>query len=130
MTQQKLEILVVEDSSSYQRMCSAVLGSWGYNIITVPTASEAKEYLNTHISDLVLMDTKLDLDQPRVKGYDTCRELRATEYGKKLAVIGMSRGYYLKEWKEAGADDFVEKHNLFSQLRGKIEQVLKKYGKL
>ncbi len=130
MSQKKLEILVVEDSSTYQRMCSAVLGSWGYNIIVVPTAAEAKEYLKSNQSDLVLMDTQLDLDQPKVRGYDVCKEFRAAEYGGKLAIIGMSREYYLKEWKEAGADDFVEKHNLFSELRGKIEPALKKYGKL
>ena len=78
---------------------------------------------------LVLMDTYM----PGMKGYEACAQIRSKPYGNFMAIIGMSSMPRAKEWKAAGADDFIDKTNLLegdgAEFEGRIMAAVGKYKK-
>ena len=81
------KILLVEDEVWYQQIFQGILHDLGYLKTEmdgdgVTMVEKAREYL-PHV---ILMDTNL----PGQKGYEACRQIRAQEWGKRMAILGMS----------------------------------------
>jgi putative two-component system response regulator len=101
-------VLVVDDNRTNALLLERVLLGEGYLVDVANDGQEALERIVHHAPDLIL----LDLDMPRVDGYEVCRRVK-NEPATRLVpiVIVTAQNAFeakLKAW-ELGADDFITK---------------------
>lgn len=125
-----IRILLVDDSESTRILFSRNLKYFGYSQIQEGVnGQDAINLLLIYKPNLILMDTQM----PGMDGYEVCRKIRQEDYGKEVAIIGMSDGQYKEKWLEAGADDFLHKKTFSLKgdaLDAKIQEVFKKHQPL
>src|SRR5881628_86192 len=76
-------ILVVEDNPDLNRLVVELLDGWGYTPCSVTDGAAALEKLNTLSFDLVL----LDLELPKVSGFEVLQQLRNRSGAPKVIVM-------------------------------------------
>ena len=103
------QILVVDDMPIMRKMIGMCLERGGFhNISFAEDGDEALEKIAESQPDLVI----LDLNMPKVSGYDVCRQLRADERTASLPILVQSASETAEERVEVfavGATDFVSK---------------------
>jgi len=101
-------ILVVEDNHANAQLLHQLLAAEGHQVVVTADGQAALELVSQQHPDLIL----LDLEVPRVDGYEVCRRLKedpATRLIPIVVVTGQSHhDAKLRCW-EAGADDFISK---------------------
>jgi len=117
----KGSILVVDDEAEIREGLELLLGSEGYGVTSVETASEGLAKLEEHPFDLVLLDVSL----PDRNGIDVLREVRSrapdlsivliTAYGS----IDMARAAF-----KSGAQDFITKPWSNDELLAQVAQAV------
>lgn len=102
-------ILVVDDMPIMRKMIGMCLERGGFhNISFAEDGDEALDQIAESQPDLVI----LDLNMPRVSGYDVCKQLRADERTANLPILVQSASETAEERVEVfavGATDFVSK---------------------
>lgn len=117
-----MKILLADDSRSAALAMTARLNSYGYTVILATDGQQAVEAFRRHAPDLVLMD----LDMPRLNGFDATARIRAEESAEQGAwtpvifLTASSNDASLVTAIEAGADDFICKSAPESVLRAKM----------
>jgi putative two-component system response regulator len=101
-------ILVVDDDQAIRQLHSDFLNDAGYEVTVAVDGREALARVEDRLPDLVL----LDLDMPRVSGYEVCRRLKADPQTRFIPVViltgEMAEQARLQAW-ELGADAFLTK---------------------
>jgi putative two-component system response regulator len=101
-------VLVVDDDPAIRNLHTDLLGGAGYDVTVASDGDEALARVEVRRPDLVL----LDLDMPRVSGYEVCRRLKADPRTRFVPVViltgAMAEQARLLAW-ELGADDFLTK---------------------
>lgn len=126
-----VKILLVDDRAEDMMYSKRCLKCLGYSDILEATDGKyVLDLMNSDRPDLILMDTFMkEMDGPL-----TCEEVRKTNYGKQIGIIGMSGYGCKKDWEDAGADAFVLKNsdNAWNpEIMGPVvKSVLGKYGGL
>lgn len=122
-----LKILVVDDSAMMRKIIRTELQGGGYEVCEAADGIEALEQVKTEGPDLIT----LDVDMPRLNGYDTCYQLRSNQTAdafRKTPVVfvtandtieGRNKGF------EVGASDFITKPFLRGEILATVERVLK-----
>jgi two-component system chemotaxis sensor kinase CheA len=104
----KHTILVVDDSITTRSLEKNILEAAGYDVAIASDGQEALEVLNKVTCDVAVVD----LQMPRMDGYELTRRLRASAAHRDLPIIvvtsletekDMARGL------EAGADAYIKK---------------------
>jgi len=102
-------ILVVDDMALMRQMIGMCLSRGGYkNIVYADDGDEALKMIEADMPDIVI----LDLNMPRVSGYEVARTLRADSRYEGLPILVQSASETPEERVEvfaAGATDFVSK---------------------
>jgi putative two-component system response regulator len=102
------DILVVEDDRVIARLLAHCLGVEGHRVTHAADGEEALSYIAQGPPDLIL----LDLDIPRIDGYEVCRRVKSNPATRLIPIIvitGESAGdAKLRVW-ELGADEFLAK---------------------
>lgn len=102
-------ILIVDDMVLMQKMIGQCLSRAGYtNLSYASDGDEALKIIEKKCPDLVV----LDLNMPKVSGYEVCRTLRANPDYKNLPILVQSAAETAKERTEVfnvGGTDFVSK---------------------
>ncbi|MBL4790229.1 MAG: fused response regulator/phosphatase [Kordiimonadaceae bacterium] len=102
-------ILVVDDMALMRQMIGMCLARGGHkNIIYASDGDEALRMVSEELPDLVV----LDLNMPKVSGYEVCRALRKDDRFVDLPILVQSASETPEERVEvfaAGATDFVSK---------------------
>ncbi|MBB6629411.1 response regulator [Nocardioides sp. KIGAM211] len=102
-------VLVVEDNPVNQMVAVGLLEALGYVAVTADDGLVALDLLAEQPFDLVLMDVQM----PRMDGYDATREIRAHETpAQRMPVIAMTAAAVEGERERclaAGMDDFLTK---------------------
>lgn len=101
-------VLVIEDDKTQRQMLVRVLESAGYSAIAVADGETGLRAVVEHQPDLVL----LDLNLPRLDGFEVCRLLRADPATATLPVIVITAHTSIDDMVaalDAGADDFITK---------------------
>lgn len=80
------KILVVDDQESVLDLTATVLVSAGYEVVTVNSGMKALDLLGEEAFDLTL----LDINMPRVDGWETLRMIRADPNLEDLPVVMFS----------------------------------------
>lgn len=109
-------VLVVEDNAVNRKLCGLQLKRLGCVVSYAETGEEAISKLNTEQFDAILMDVQL----PKLDGYDTTRLIRASEKdGVSQAIIALTANAMPEDRRrclDAGMNDFLSKPLQFETL--------------
>ncbi|MDI2592503.1 Hpt domain-containing protein [Pseudomonas sp. 681] len=81
--QRPLLVLVVDDSVTVRKVTSRLLERHGMNVLTAKDGVDAMLLLEDHLPDLML----LDIEMPRMDGFEVATQVRANERLKHLPII-------------------------------------------
>jgi DNA-binding response OmpR family regulator len=126
VSQEPLFILVVDDEAPLRETLRGSFAREGHRVVDVADGRAALDQTARERFDMVLLDVALG---PGLDGYDVCRTLRerrnvvpiimlTARDSEADAVLGL----------EAGADDYVTKPFGLSELRSRINAVLRRAG--
>jgi two-component system, sensor histidine kinase len=127
-------ILVVEDDQTNQWVIQEILEQQGYTVVNASNGESALEKLQHTHFDMILLDLQL----PKLSGYEVVRQLRDLEAlqgikaHERLPVIALTGFAGEKEEQkclEAGMDDFLAKPFVLGHLQEKIRNILTKRPK-
>lgn len=115
------KILVVDDQVEIRELAETILASEGYDLKTAGSGEEALDAVLGESFDLVL----LDINMPRMSGWETLRLMRADGGLDDLAVVMFSIKGEIRDKSQGmqlGAVDYITKpfqvDELVSRVRG------------
>jgi len=101
-------VVVIDDEPTQLSLLTRLLERHGYEVMALGDGETGLRAIVEHAPDLVL----LDLNLPRMDGYEICRRLRADPLSATLPVIVITAHTALDDMVaalDAGADDFLAK---------------------
>ena len=117
-------VLIVDDSPLNLQVLGNTLRENGYKLAAAKSGSEALDFVQKKIPDLIL----LDIMMPEMDGYEVCKKLKEDENTKKIPVIFLTartdtdsivRGF------EAGGVDYVVKPFNPAELLARVKTQIK-----
>lgn len=117
------KIIVIEDDPLILKLISQTLQREGYEVVTATDGSEGLRKVRETHPHLVVLDISL----PGLDGYQVCHHLRSEHATSKLPVImvtAMSRPSDQRRGFETGADDYLSKPFVLSDLITRIRSLL------
>ncbi len=115
----RLKVMVVDDSLTVRKITGRLLEREGYQVLTAKDGVEALEQLSETVPDVMLVD----IEMPRMDGFDLTRNVRADPRLKSVPIIMITsrtadkhRAYA----QEVGANAFLGKPYQEEQLLGHI----------
>ncbi len=124
----KKKILVVDDSATVRNLLKKIFIMKGYQVDVVTDGLEAIQYVYHNPPDLVL----LDLEMPRINGFQTCRFLKEEEITKDIPVIILTSRLQkgARFWgRSVGADAYVTKDVEDLALEEEVEKQFQLYDR-
>ena len=122
MIREQASILVVEDDPQILRLLQFVLGKEGYDVTVTESGEEALEVLKESIPSLVLLDNRL----PGIDGFTTCRCIRQFSQVPIIMVTVMDEIHDKMQGIELGADFYITKPFLPSELVARVKAILRR----
>ncbi len=122
--QSKPKILVVDDEERNLRLMKAMLIPLGYEVVLARDGIEALDQVRKILPDVIL----LDIMMPKMDGFEVARQLKEDEEAKIIPIVMVTA---LKEVEdrvkalEVGADDFLTKPVDNTELRARVNSLLK-----
>ena len=114
-------ILIVDDSEDLLDVMKFFLEERGYTVKTLSGAQNLVPEIRSFSPDLIILDIILEGDN----GRDICKELRRHVETKYLCVLIFSASSRaLDDYKECGADGYIEKPFGLNEIIKKIEATL------
>ena len=116
-----VRVLLVDDNIIYLRTVSALLSNKPEVEVVGCAASgeDALELMDVAEPDLVLLDLKM----PGMDGLEVTRRIKANSTQPRIAIVTAScGGEYRRAAEEAGADDFICKDRLTSELKRLVDE--------
>jgi putative two-component system response regulator len=101
-------VLVIEDEPTQRGLLARVLEREGYDVLGLADGEMGMRAIVEHAPQMVL----LDLNLPRIDGFEICRRLRADPLTSTLPVIVITAHTAMEDMVaalDAGADDFLAK---------------------
>ncbi|MEE9351873.1 MAG: response regulator, partial [Thiotrichaceae bacterium] len=122
-TKEKKRVMVVDDSITVRKITEGLLLSQGYSVVTANDGVNALEVLADEEPDLML----LDIEMPRMDGFELLESIRSSEQWRDLPVIMISSRSGAKHRQYAnklGANGFIGKPWEANQLSNDIKACL------
>lgn len=120
-------ILLVEDDSFLQDICSKKLIKEGFEVIAASDGEQALAELDKKVPDLILLDIIL----PTTNGYEVLEKIKVhkNEKIRKVPIIMLSnlgQDNDIKKALDLGATDYLVKaHFTTEEITDKIKEILK-----
>jgi len=115
----KADILVVDDTIANLDLLKNLLSMEGYTVRPVPNGALALQAATTVPPDLIL----LDINMPKMDGYDVCRHLKADPRTRDVPVIflsALSKGLDKVTAFDVGGVDYVTKPFQIDEILARI----------
>ena len=117
-------ILIIEDSHTQAKVLSIVLERYHLRTVIASDGAEGLRAAVEYHPDLII----LDVNMPKMDGYQVCRRLKRDQDTMHIPVIMMTvsdDSQAMVKGLEAGADDYIAKdewatENMFTTLRSYI----------
>jgi DNA-binding response OmpR family regulator len=122
MIREPASILIVEDDPQILRLLQFVLGKEGYDVTITESGEEALEVLKENVPSLVLLDNRL----PGIDGFTTCRHIREFSQVPIIMVTVMDDLHDKMHGIELGADFYITKPFLPSELVARVKAILRR----
>jgi DNA-binding response OmpR family regulator len=115
-------VLLVDDSETQLSVMQSILRGAGYQLLLAHDGEEAVEQAVTHHPAMILMDVEM----PRLSGFDACRRLRAVlkTHTPIIFVTSRNEPTYVREGFEAGADGYLTKPVRAIELLARVRNYL------
>lgn len=120
----KAKILVVDDEDRNLRLMKLLLTSFGYDVLTASNGEEALEKVHDIPPDVIL----LDIMMPQIDGFEVARQLKKEEETKIIPIVMVTALNEVEDRVkalEAGADDFLNKPVDKTELRARVQSLVK-----
>lgn len=115
------KVLVADDEPLTAEMLALMLAFRGFEVICAHDGAEALEQARIWDPDIILLDVMM----PRLEGVDVTRALRSDDALRERPVILISSCDECEvEWREAGADLFLQKPIDIVALPDLVERLL------
>ena len=99
------QILVVEDSKTFNKIITTLLSEYHYSISQVYALSEAKEILQANEYDFIL----LDLNLPDSQGEELLETIKSLSNAKIIVMTGDESSHHRDEYFQKGIIDYFIK---------------------
>jgi DNA-binding response OmpR family regulator len=116
------EVLVIEDSATWQQVIRTSVEDAGHTAVLVGSAAAALDHLAKSPADLIL----LDLGLPDADGIELCRELRSSTDAYILILTAKDSEMDRVIGLTVGADDYVTKPFSARELAARINALLRR----
>ena len=116
------KLLLIDDSKDMQKLVGMFLEREGYEVIQSSDGREGLRQLAHTQPDLVL----LDIMMPEVDGWETCRRIREISSVPIIMLTAKSQELDIGRGLEMGADDYVTKPFDMSELKARIQSLLRR----
>jgi len=119
----RLSVMVVDDSLTVRRVTGRLLRRQNMEVITAKDGVEALDLLEERIPDVIL----LDVEMPRMDGYELTRHLRRSPHTKDIPIIMITSRTGAKHQEHAaklGVDRYLGKPYQEAELLDEISSVL------
>ncbi len=116
-------VLLVEDEPSLRKHAARHLTRLGLEVVEVSDGDDALSAMRERRPDLLF----LDLNLPRISGYEVCEQVRSDPHLKDLMVLVTSERASLEARAhsfEAGADAYLGKPYSLRQLANEVHRLL------
>ena len=117
-----VRVLLVDDNIIYLRTVNALLANKPEVEVIgcAVSGAEAVEFAESLRPDIVLMDLKM----PGIDGFEATRRIKANSASTRVAIVTACCGHeYHEAAVAAGADDFICKDRLTSELRRLVDEL-------
>ena len=126
MSNEPLEILVVDDESELREQMRRLFERDGHRVMAVADGRSAIDRASTAHFDVLLLDVALG---PGPDGYEVCRALRERRNVTPIIMLtALDSEADVVLGLEAGADDYVTKPFGAAELRSRIRAVMRRAG--
>jgi chemosensory pili system protein ChpA (sensor histidine kinase/response regulator) len=115
--------LVVDDSITVRRVTQRLLERNGMRVVTARDGLDALEILQDQVPDVIL----LDIEMPRMDGYEVAARIRSDERLKHIPIVMITSRVGEKHRARAieiGVDDYLGKPYQENQLLDAIEPLV------
>jgi CheY-like chemotaxis protein len=118
------KILVVDDEPDIVRVVVRIMEARGHQVDTAGDGFEALDKVKIDRPDVVI----LDLNLPRMNGFEVCRRLRDDDTTRSIPIVMMTASYVsvddARRGASSGADEYVDKPFLREVLIHNVERLL------
>lgn len=102
----KEKVLIFDDDADILEVCSIVLQTNGFEVVTEKNCEDVLAKITLHTPDVLLMDNKI----PPLGGIEACKAIRASAEHAGVPIVFFSANQDVARLAaQAGADRFIEK---------------------
>jgi len=119
-------VLVVDDNPENLKVLSNILKQAGYVVRIAMSGEQALESIEIEPPDLILLDIQL----PKMDGYEVCRKIKAIQDYKIIPIIfisAMTEVFNKVLAFDAGGDDYIPKPFQMEEILARVTTHLKAY---
>jgi CheY-like chemotaxis protein len=120
----RMTVLLVDDAEDVRRMYQDFLEDAGMRVVTAADGASALEAIGYESPDVIV----LDLSMPRMSGWDVIKHLKQEPWTRRVPIVVLSGLDERDAALAAGANSYLPKPTLPSELLTEVRQVLSRPG--
>lgn len=121
-------VMIVDDEPEIVKLVAKLMESRGHRVTTGRDGQEALDLVEKEVPDVLI----IDLNLPKVDGFEVCKRLKGAAATKSLPIVMMTAAFPTVEDADRGmtlgADEYVVKPFLREVLVHNVERLIKAHA--